>query len=65
MKFTTERIEQGLRELGLSDVTAREHLSALCRLNQPIERPKYETITVAHTSLESKERENAKLESNP
>jgi hypothetical protein len=62
-KFNPEEIERGLRELGLSDAKTREALQGLSRMTQPEARPRHETITAAHTHLESQERGDAQLES--
>ena len=62
MKLTAEEIEQGLADLGLSEEKNRQALSALSHLQQVEPRPKYETITAAHTSTEPKEKANAELE---
>ncbi len=64
MKLTPEEIEQGFEELKLSHTKTREALEVLSRIIQPEARPRYETITAAHTLLESQEQSHAELESN-
>lgn len=61
--MTPEDIEQGLRDLGLSDEKTRQSLNVLLHLTPSKKIPKYETITETHTFIESKEVCNAKLES--
>ena len=62
MELTHEEIERGLREIGLSNDEARQALSGLSLLPPAEKRPTCETITTAHTSLESKEPAHAELE---
>jgi hypothetical protein len=63
MKFTPEEIDQGFEELKLSHTKTREALEGLSRMAKPQARPRCETITAAHTLLESQEHSHAELES--